>query len=127
MSRPFRFPWRTPIPGTELYDYAKANGYILNEGARWSTPADTRSPDRVSRSSRRLRHGDGASLLRRVLISARRHDSASSCKAIFKSDERKRLYKEAKEFMKLRAARNKAVKAAREKQHARETAVVQGD
>jgi hypothetical protein len=48
-------------------------------------------------------------------------------KAMLKSDERKRLYKEAKEFMKLRSARNKAVKAAREKQHAREAAAVQGD
>jgi hypothetical protein len=39
-------------------------------------------------------------------------------KAAFDSSERKRLYKEAKAFMKLRAARNKAVKEMREQQAA---------
>jgi hypothetical protein len=34
-------------------------------------------------------------------------------KAVFNSEERKRLYKEAKQFLTLRAARNKAVKEAR--------------
>jgi hypothetical protein len=41
---------------------------------------------------------------------------------MFKGDERRRLYKEAREFLKLRSARNKAVKVAREKQQAREAA-----
>jgi hypothetical protein len=34
-------------------------------------------------------------------------------KAVFNNEERKRLYKEAKSFMKLRAARNRAVKESR--------------
>jgi hypothetical protein len=34
-------------------------------------------------------------------------------KAVFNSEERKRLYKEAKQFLTLRAARNRAVKEAR--------------
>jgi hypothetical protein len=37
-------------------------------------------------------------------------------KAAFDTTERKRLYKEAKSFLKLRAARNRAVKEARVKQ-----------
>ena len=28
MSRPSRFRWHTPIPGTELYDYAMKNGFM---------------------------------------------------------------------------------------------------
>jgi len=41
-------------------------------------------------------------------------------KAAFDSNDRKRLYKEAKSFMKLRSARNKMVK-----QHAAEAAAAQ--
>jgi hypothetical protein len=37
-------------------------------------------------------------------------------KAIFNNVERKRLYKEARDFMKLRSMRNKAVKVARDQQ-----------
>jgi hypothetical protein len=40
--------------------------------------------------------------------------------AMFKRDDRKRLYKEAKEFLALRTARNKAVQETRAKQAARE-------
>jgi hypothetical protein len=37
-------------------------------------------------------------------------------KAVFNNVERKRLYKEARDFMKLRSMRNKAVKDARDQQ-----------
>ena len=40
--------------------------------------------------------------------------------ALFKSEDRKRLYKEAKEFLTVRKARIKAVQEARAKQAARE-------
>ena len=34
LSRPFRYRWRTPIPEPSSTTYAKANGFILNEGAQ---------------------------------------------------------------------------------------------
>ena len=40
--------------------------------------------------------------------------------SLFKNEDRKRLYKEAKEFLTLRKSRIKAVQAARAKQAARE-------
>ena len=46
-------------------------------------------------------------------------------KAIFNNEERKRLYVEAKQFMTLRAARNKAVKEARKIQGTMTTAASQ--
>ena len=56
-------------PGTELYDFAKANGFLdrrrLADGRRDGPPG---GDDRVSRHLARLHHGDGASLLRRVLF-----------------------------------------------------------
>jgi hypothetical protein len=46
-------------------------------------------------------------------------------KAAFNSEERKRLYKEAKQFLTLRSARNKAVKEARKIQGTLTTAASQ--
>ena len=46
-------------------------------------------------------------------------------KAVFNTEERKRLYVEAKQFMTLRAARNKAVKEARKIQGTLTTAASQ--
>ena len=46
-------------------------------------------------------------------------------KAFFNSEERKRLYVEAKQFMTLRAARNRAVKEARKIQGTLTTAASQ--
>src|SRR6185437_11424927 len=67
---------------------------------------------RVSRPAARLRDGDGAPLLRRVLLPSQ-GDYRIVKRAFFNSSERKRLYKEAKSFMKLRAARNRYVQDAR--------------
>ena len=54
-------------PGTEFYDYAKANGFITNEeDGRRRRPPD--GAHRVSGPAHRLRDGDGAPLLRRVLL-----------------------------------------------------------
>jgi hypothetical protein len=45
-------------------------------------------------------------------------------RAMFKTDERRRLFKEAKEFLALRKSRNKAVLEARAKQAEREAVKV---
>jgi hopanoid biosynthesis associated radical SAM protein HpnJ len=115
-------------PGTELYEYVKANNYIINS-----------SDDMVDSGGHQVAHIEYPGLPADYVMEMvhRFYDEyfiyrpkmwiPIVFKAMLKSDERKRLYKEAKEFMKLRSARNKAVKAAREKQHAREAAAVQGD
>jgi len=115
-------------PGTELYEYVKANNYIINT-----------SDEMVDSGGHQVAHIEYPGLPADYVMEMvhRFYDEyfiyrpkmwiPIVFKAMLKSDERKRLYKEAKEFMKLRSARNKAVKAAREKQHAREAAAVQGD
>jgi hopanoid biosynthesis associated radical SAM protein HpnJ len=115
-------------PGTELYEYVKANNYIINS-----------SDDMVDAGGHQVAHIEYPGLPADYVMEMvhRFYDEyfiyrpkmwiPIVFKAMLKSDERKRLYKEAKEFMKLRSARNKAVKAAREKQHAREAAAVHGD
>ena len=65
------------FPGTEFFDYAKENGFITNE----AMIGRRRPPDgahRVPRPAGRVRHGDGAQVLRRILTSAPRQPSASS-------------------------------------------------
>ena len=61
-------------PGTELYDYAKANGFILSEGAAMVDEGGHQvAMIEYPGPAPRLRHGDGASLLRRVLLPSEGH------------------------------------------------------
>ncbi len=96
-------------PGTELYDYAKQNGFITNE------------QQMVDEGGHQLAQIEYPALPRDEALDAvhRFYDEyyfrpkavfRIVRKAFFNSMERKRLYKEAKSFMKLRAARNNLVK-----------------
>ncbi len=100
-------------PGTELYDYAKSNGFIVNEGAQM-----------VDEGGHQLAMIEYPGLPRDYVMEMvhRFYDEYYfRPKAVFRivrnaafnSTDRKRLYTEAKSFMKLRAARNRAVKEAR--------------
>ena len=103
-------------PGTEFYDYAKANGFIVNEGSQM-----------VDEGGHQLAMIEYPGLPRDYVMEMvhRFYDEyyfrpkavfRIVRKAAFNSEERKRLYKEAKSFLKLRAARNRAVKEARRHQ-----------
>jgi radical SAM superfamily enzyme YgiQ (UPF0313 family) len=100
-------------PGTELYDFAKSNGFIVNEGAGM-----------VDEGGHQLAMIEYPGLPRDYVMEMvhRFYDEyyfrpkavfRIVRKAAFDSTERKRLYKEAKSFLKLRAARNRAVKEGR--------------
>ncbi len=104
-------------PGTELYDYAKANGFILNEGAKM-----------VDEGGHQVAMIEYPGLPRDYVMEMvhRFYDEyyfrpkaifRIVSKAMFHSEDRKRLYKEAKSFLKLRAARNRAVKESRSQQN----------
>ena len=115
-AKPFRFRWRMPIPGTELYDYAKANGFILNEGAQM-----------VDEMGHQVAMIEYPGISRDYILEMvhRFYDEyyfrpkaifRIVKRAAFNSTDRKRLYTEAKSFMKLRAARNRSVKETRKQQ-----------
>jgi hopanoid biosynthesis associated radical SAM protein HpnJ len=102
-------------PGTELYDWAKAKGYITNQ------------QQMVDSGGHQLAHIEYPGLPADYILEMihRFYDEyyfrpkvwvPIVFKAMWKGDERRRLYKEAKDFLKLRAARNKAVKDARAQQ-----------
>jgi hopanoid biosynthesis associated radical SAM protein HpnJ len=102
-------------PGTELYDWAKAKGYITNQ------------QQMVDAGGHQLAHIEYPGLPADYILEMihRFYDEyyfrpkvwvPIVFKAMWKGDERRRLYKEAKDFLKLRAARNKAVKDARAQQ-----------
>ena len=103
-------------PGTEFYDFAKSNGFIVTEGAQM-----------VDDGGHQLAMIEYPGLARDYVMEMvhRFYDEyyfrpkavfRIVKKAAFDSSERKRLYKEAKSFLKLRAARNRGVKEARLKQ-----------
>ena len=103
-------------PGTELYDYAKSNGFIVSEGAamvddQGHQVAMIEYPglprDYVMEMVHKF-YDEYYFRPKQVFRIVR--------KAIFNNVERKRLYKEARDFMKLRSMRNKAVKVARDQQ-----------
>ncbi|ABF41320.1 Fe-S protein, radical SAM family [Candidatus Koribacter versatilis Ellin345] len=103
-------------PGTELYDYAKANGFIVQEGAamvddQGHQVAMIEYPGLPRDYVMEMVHKfyDEYYFRPKAIFRIVR-------KAVFNNVERKRLYKEAKDFMKLRSVRNKAVKVAREQQ-----------
>ncbi len=96
-------------PGTELYDYAVKNGFIVGDNKM------------VDEGGHQLAHIEYPGLPADEILSAvhRFYDEyyfrpkavfRILRKAAFDSNDRKRLYKEAKTFMKLRSARNKLVK-----------------
>jgi hopanoid biosynthesis associated radical SAM protein HpnJ len=96
-------------PGTELYDYAVKNGFMVAESKM------------VDEGGHQLAHIQYPGLSADEILSAvhRFYDEyyfrpkaviRILRKAAFDGDERKRLYQEAKTFLKLRSARNKMVK-----------------
>ena len=96
-------------PGTELYDHAVKNGFIVGDNKM------------VDEGGHQLAHIQYPGLPADDILSAvhRFYDEyyfrpkavfRILRKAVFDNGERKRLYKEAKTFLKLRAARNKMVK-----------------
>jgi radical SAM superfamily enzyme YgiQ (UPF0313 family) len=101
-------------PGTELYDYAVKNGFMV---------ADTKMVDEGGHQLAQIQYPD---LPADEIMGAvhRFYDEyyfrpkavyRILRKAVFSNVERKRLYKEAKSFLKLRASRNKWVKEKRDK------------
>jgi hopanoid biosynthesis associated radical SAM protein HpnJ len=103
-------------PGTELYDYAVKNGFIVG---------DNKMVDEGGHQLAQIQYpglpaDDIMSAVHRFYDEYYFRPKAVYRilrKAMFDSNDRKRLYKEAKSFLKLRAARNKMVK-----QHARSAA-----
>jgi hopanoid biosynthesis associated radical SAM protein HpnJ len=118
-------------PGTEFYDFAQKNGFIVNHQSM------------VDTSGHQMAHIEYPGLPTDYVMEMvhRFYDEyyfrpkavyRIVKKAFFNSEERKRLYKEAKSFMKLRAARNRYVKETRKMQTEAapaqvKTAGVQGD
>jgi hopanoid biosynthesis associated radical SAM protein HpnJ len=108
-------------PGTELYDYAVKNGFMVSDAKM------------VDEGGHQLAHIQYPGLPADEILGAvhRFYDEyyfrpkaviRILRKAAFDSDERKRLYVEAKTFLKLRAARNKMVKKHAETARAAEPA-----
>jgi len=103
-------------PGTELYDYAVSNGFMVG---------DNKMVDEGGHQLAQIQYpglpaDDIMSAVHRFYDEYYFRPKAVFRilrKAAFDSNDRKRLYKEAKSFLKLRAARNKMVK-----QHAAEAA-----
>ncbi|HYE23994.1 MAG TPA: hopanoid biosynthesis associated radical SAM protein HpnJ [Clostridia bacterium] len=106
-------------PGTEFYDFAQSNNFIIN------------TKEMVDLGGHQVAHIEYPGLPADYVMEMvhKFYDEyyfrpkvwvPIVFGAMFKSEERKRLYKEAKDFLKLRAARNKAVKEARAKQQARQ-------
>jgi hopanoid biosynthesis associated radical SAM protein HpnJ len=96
-------------PGTELYDHAMKNGFFVGDNKM------------VDEGGHQLAHIQYPGLPADEILSAvhRFYDEyyfrpkavyRILKKGVFDSQERKRLYKEAKGFLKLRAARNKMIK-----------------
>ena len=101
-------------PGTELYDYAMKNGFIV---------ADTKMVDDGGHQMAQIQYpglpaDDLMEAVHRFYDEYYFRPKAVFRilrKAVFNNVERKRLYKEAKSFMKLRAARHKWVLEKRQK------------
>ena len=96
-------------PGTELYDYMTKNGFMIS-GAKM---VDEGGHQLVQMQYPELPGDDIMAAVHRFYDEYYFRPKAVVRilkKAVFSSLERKRLYKEAKAFLKLRAARNKMVK-----------------
>jgi hopanoid biosynthesis associated radical SAM protein HpnJ len=97
-------------PGTELYDFAKKSGFIVGTEAMVDSGghqvAQIEYPGLPREHVMEMVHKfyDEYYFRPKAVFRIVR-------KAVFNGEERQRLYKEAKSFMKLRAARNKTTKA----------------
>jgi hopanoid biosynthesis associated radical SAM protein HpnJ len=102
-------------PGTEFHDFAKKNGFIVNEQSM------------VDDGGHQMAHIEYPGLPREYVMEMvhKFYDEyyfrpkavyRIVRKAIFNGEERRRLYKEAKSFMKLRAQRKRYVEKTREAQ-----------
>jgi len=102
-------------PGTEFFEFAESNNFIIN------------TKDMVDAGGHQVAHVEYPGLPADYVMEMvhKFYDEyyfrpkvwvPIVFGAMFKNDERKRLYKEAKDFLKLRASRNRAVKEARAKQ-----------
>jgi hopanoid biosynthesis associated radical SAM protein HpnJ len=106
-------------PGTELYDYAVKNGFMVgdnkmvDEGGHQLAQIQYPGLPADDIMSAVHRFYDEYYFRPRAIYRILRN-------AMFDSNDRKRLYKEAKSFLKLRAARNKMVK-----QHGKEAAAAE--
>jgi len=106
-------------PGTELYDYAVKNGFIVgdnkmvDEGGHQLAQIQYPGLPADDIMSAVHRFYDEYYFRPKAIYRILRN-------AMFDSNDRKRLYKEAKSFLKLRAARNKMVK-----QHGKESAAAE--
>jgi hopanoid biosynthesis associated radical SAM protein HpnJ len=106
-------------PGTELYDYAVKNGFMVGDNKM----VDEGGHQLAQIQYPELPADDIMSAVHRFYDEYYFRPKAVYRilrKAMFDSNDRKRLYKEAKSFLKLRAARNKMVK-----QHAAESAAAE--
>jgi len=106
-------------PGTELYDYALKNGFMVSE----SKMVDEGGHQLAQIQYPGLPADDIMSAVHRFYDEYYFRPKAVFRilrKAAFDSNDRKRLYKEAKSFLKLRSARNKMVK-----QHAQAAAAAE--
>jgi hopanoid biosynthesis associated radical SAM protein HpnJ len=96
-------------PGTEMYDFAKKNGFIVgtermvDDGGHQVAQIEYPGLPREHVMEMVHKFYDEYYFRPKAVFRIVR-------KAVFNGEERKRLYKEAKSFMKLRAARNKATK-----------------
>jgi hopanoid biosynthesis associated radical SAM protein HpnJ len=112
-------------PGTEMYDFAKQNGFILYE------------KDMADEGGHQMAMIEYPNLPREYALEAvhRFYDEyyfrpkqvwRIVAKAMRNSNDRRRLYKEAKEFMSLRAKRNKVAKEIRQESAAIKAAADSG-
>ncbi|MGZ4866434.1 MAG: hopanoid biosynthesis associated radical SAM protein HpnJ, partial [Candidatus Angelobacter sp.] len=96
-------------PGTEMYDFAKKNGFIVgtermvDDGGHQVAQIEYPGLPREHVMEMVHKFYDEYYFRPKAVFRIVR-------KAVFNGEERKRLYKEAKSFMKLRSARNKATK-----------------
>ena len=103
-------------PGTEFYEFAQKNGFIVNHQSMVDTGghqmAHIEYPGLPTDYVMEMVHRfyDEYYFRPKAIYRIVR-------KAVFDGSERKRLYKEAKSFMKLRAARNRYVKETRKMQN----------
>jgi radical SAM superfamily enzyme YgiQ (UPF0313 family) len=108
-------------PGTEFYDYVKQNDFIIKQDDH----------DMVDIGGHQVAHVEYPGLPADYVMEMvhKFYDEyyfrpkvwvPIVFGSMFKSEDRKRLYKEAKEFLTLRASRKKAVAQARAKQAERE-------
>jgi hopanoid biosynthesis associated radical SAM protein HpnJ len=97
-------------PGTEMYDFAKKNGFIVgtermvDDGGHQVAQIEYPGLPREHVMEMVHKFYDEYYFRPKAVFRIVR-------KAVFNGEERQRLYKEAKSFMKLRSARNKATKA----------------